>query len=147
MGSPFEIHTNHIRYTLQLKKHLLNDVIWQDFVQQKKSTLRFNEIEPEQYQACGSYEIMPVRVNHPGDASRFIIQNKTASFLRTLGTERIWQVAKEYKNLKAIFTRGFRFQTSSWLLLTVNIIHRELYSEEEIKKMPKDIPYFLGHLK
>lgn len=150
-GKPFEIHTNQTVHTA-IKTHLLNDVIWPDFTalpNKENPTLRFNEIEPEKPFKLGDYEIMPVRVNHPGDAMGFIIQkNQTAIvFTQDTGpTERIWQVAKEYKNLKAIFTE-VSFPNKLMKVAIDSQHHTPSTMEDEIKKMPKDIPIFLGHLK
>ena len=50
---------------------------------------------------------MPVEVNHPGQSLGFMIKNENTTLVFTQDTgptERIWEVAGQEKNLKAIFT-------------------------------------------
>lgn len=150
-GKPFEIHTNSTVHNA-IKTHLLNDIIWPDFSalpNKENPTLRFNDIESEKLVKLGDYEIMPVRVNHPGDAMGFIITkgNTTIVFTQDTGpTDRIWQLAKEYKTLKAIFTE-VSFPNKLEKVAIDSQHHTPQTMEEEIKKMPEDVPIFLGHLK
>lgn len=148
---PFEIYTNKT-VTATIKTHLLNDLIWPDFTKlpnRENPTLRFHDIGPEVVFTLGEYKILPVLVNHQNNAMGFIIERKNAAVLFTQDTgptEKIWEVAHQYKNLKAIFTE-VSFPNSLQKVADDSLHHTPQTMKEEIKKMPKDVPIFLGHLK
>jgi ribonuclease BN (tRNA processing enzyme) len=150
-GRPFEIHTvKQVKESIMT--HLLNDKIWPDFTKlpnAKNPTLRFNELESEKEVQIGDYKVTPVEVNHQGPGHGFIIEKKNSCIVFTQDTgptERIWEVAKTKQNLKAIFTE-VSFPNSMMQVAIDSQHHTPSTMEEEIKKMPKDVPIFLGHLK
>lgn len=150
-GRPFEIYANSpVREAI--KTHLLNDVIWPDFTKLPNSenpTLRIHDVKPEMQLVLGDYRIMPIPVNHSTGALGFIIERKNASVVFTQDTgptDKIWEYAREVKNLKAIFTE-VSFPNSMAKVATASQHHTPATMKEEIKKMPKDVPIFLGHLK
>ncbi|MBI2519122.1 MAG: 3',5'-cyclic-nucleotide phosphodiesterase [Bdellovibrio sp.] len=148
---PYEIYSNK-EVIDAIRKHLINDVIWPDFSKlpnEKNPTLRFHEIQPEVPLMLDDYKIFPIHVNHFGGAFGFIIERKGRSVLFTQDTgptERIWEVAKTYKNLKAIFTE-VSFPSAFSKVAQDSKHHTPMTIDAEIAKMPKDIPIFLGHLK
>jgi ribonuclease BN (tRNA processing enzyme) len=148
---PFEIYSNK-EVIDGIRKHLINDIIWPDFSKlpnEKNPTLRFHEIQPEVPFMLDDYKIIPVHVNHFGGAFGFIIERKGRSVLFTQDTgptERIWEVAKGCKNLKAIFTE-VSFPNAFSKVAQDSRHHTPMTIDVEIAKMPKDIPIFLGHLK
>ncbi|MBT7610473.1 MAG: 3',5'-cyclic-nucleotide phosphodiesterase [Bacteriovoracaceae bacterium] len=150
-GKPFEIHT-HKPVRQAIKKHLLNDIIWPDFTtlpSKENPTLRFHDLTDETPFEVGGYTILPVRVNHPGDALGFIIEkgNTAIVFTQDTGpTERIWQLAMGYENLKAIFTE-VSFPDKLQQVALDSQHHTPSTLKKEIDKMPVDVPIFLGHLK
>ena len=148
---PFEVYCN--RYVRQaILKHLFNDVIWPDFSKipsPENPIIRFHIIASEQSFSWGTYEITPVEVNHPGGALGFVIREGggTLVFTQDTGpTERIWQVAAQEKNLKAIFTEA-SFPNNLASLASQSCHHSPKSLAQEIGKMPKDVPIYLGHLK
>lgn len=150
-GRPFEIYANApVREAI--KTHLLNDVIWPDFTvlpTKENPTLRIHDIRPEMQLVLGDYRIMPVAVNHSTGALGFIIERKNASVIFTQDTgptDKIWEYARDVKNLKAIFTE-VSFPNSMARVAQDSQHHTPATMKEEIKKMPKDVPIFLGHLK
>lgn len=150
-GRPFEIYANTpVREAI--KTHLLNDVIWPDFTvlpTKENPTLRIHDIRPEMQLVLGDYRIMPVPVNHSTGALGFIIERKNASVIFTQDTgptDKIWEYARDVKNLKAIFSE-VSFPNSMAKVATDSQHHTPATMKEEIKKMPKDVPIFLGHLK
>lgn len=150
-GRPFEIYANApVREAI--KTHLLNDVIWPDFTvlpTKENPTLRIHDIRPEMQLVLGDYRIMPVPVNHSTGALGFIIERKNASVIFTQDTgptDKIWEYARDVKNLKAIFSE-VSFPNSMAKVATDSQHHTPATMKEEIKKMPKDVPIFLGHLK
>jgi ribonuclease BN (tRNA processing enzyme) len=148
---PFAIYANApVREAI--KTHLLNDVIWPDFTvlpNKENPTLKFIDLKPEEVIELGDYRILPVPVNHSTGALGFIIERKNASVVFTQDTgptEKIWEYARRVKNLKAIFSE-VSFPNSMAKIAHDSQHHTAMTIKEEIKKMPKDIPIFLGHLK
>jgi len=150
-GVPFEIHTvKQVKETIMT--HLLNDKIWPDFTKlpsAKNPTLHFNELEPEKEVEIGDYKVTPVPVNHDGPGHGFIIEKNGSCIVFTQDTgptDRIWEVAKTKKNLKAIFTE-VSFPNNMMQVALDSKHHTPSTMVEEMKKMPADVPIFLGHLK
>lgn len=150
-GRPFEVYANK-PVKDAIKTNLLNDIIWPDFSalpNKENPTLRFHEIKPEMQLVLGDYRIMPIPVNHQGGALGFIVERKNASVVFTQDTgptDAIWEYAHKAKNLKAIFTE-VSFPNSMSKVATDSLHHTPATMKEEIKKMPADVPIFLGHLK
>lgn len=150
-GSPFEVWTNGpIKHNIMT--HLFNDCIWPDFSKlpsQKNPTMRFHEIRPEETFNLGEYTITPVPVNHQEGALGFIVEKGDCAVVFTQDTgptDRIWEVAKTKKNLKGIFTE-VSFPNNLIQVAIDSQHHTPSTMDEEIKKMPADVPIFLGHLK
>lgn len=148
---PFNVYANQtVRDAI--KKHLLNDMIWPDFTKipsESSPTLKFFDLKSETTHNIGEYTVFPVSVNHPCDAFGFIIGHEGVEVLFTQDTgptERIWQVAKERKNLKAIFTE-VSFPNALSKVALDSYHHTPETLVLEMKKMPKEIPIFIGHLK
>lgn len=150
-SEPFEVFANTSIHKA-IKDHLLNDIIWPDFSKLpsvEHPTLRFHNLIPEKWIEIGEYRIFPVPVNHPNGALGFIIERDEVSIVftqDTAETELIWQHAKKAKNLKAIFTE-VSFPNALSKVARDSQHHTPATMNEEIQKMPKDIPIFLGHLK
>jgi ribonuclease BN (tRNA processing enzyme) len=148
---PFEVYSSkHVKDAI--KAHLMNDIIWPDFSKLpnlKNPTIRFNEITAEKKIVIGGYQILPVPVNHPEDAHGFIISKGKVAVLFTQDTgptERIWELGHKTEHLKAIFSE-VSFPNRLQKIATDSQHHTAHTLKEEIKKMPKDIPLFIGHLK
>jgi cAMP phosphodiesterase len=150
-GKPFEVHCNRVVHNA-IKTHMLNDIIWPDFSKLPSvanPTIHFNEIEPMVEITLGKHKILPVPVNHFTDAMGFIVStpNCAVVFTQDTGpTDLIWQEAKKYKNLKAIFTE-VSFPNFLEKVANDSKHHTPKSMQEEIKKMPATVPIFLGHLK
>lgn len=150
-GKPFEIWTNQ-EVKDNVMKHLLNDAIWPDFTKlpnSKDPTLRFNTFEAGETKNIGGYEVTAVKVNHMAGSLGFIIEKDGACVVFTQDTgptDEIWKIAKEKKNLKGIFTE-VSFPNSMTQVAADSLHHTPATMKEEIKKMPGEVPIFLGHLK
>lgn len=148
---PFEVYT-HPTVRKAIKDHLFNDTIWPDFSllpNKEKPTMRFHDVKAEEVLELGGYKVTPVHVEHPGDALGFIIENKDSAILftqDTRATERIWEVGKQFKNLKAIFTE-VSFPNHLQGVADASDHHTPKSLGEEIAKMPGQVPIYLGHLK
>jgi ribonuclease BN (tRNA processing enzyme) len=148
---PYEVYS-HATVRAAIKTHLMNEIIWPDFSvlpTAENPTIRFNDIIPEKKIDIGGYEVLPVTVNHPGDCMGFIIQKGGVAVLFTLdtsSTDRIWQIAHKYKNLRAIFTE-VSFPNSLQKVAEISYHHCTKTIAKELRKMPNDVPVYLGHLK
>jgi len=148
---PIEVYTHQTVKDI-IKKHLLNNIIWPDFTclpTIEDPTIRINAVKEEVEFTVGKYKITPVKVNHVYDAMGFIISDSFSSILFTLDTgptDRIWELAKSIKNLKAIFTE-VSFPNSLLNVALASQHHTPRTLQDELAKMPKEIPVILTHLK
>jgi cAMP phosphodiesterase len=150
-SGPFEVFT-HSTVKSIIKSHLFNDIIWPDFTalpSPENPTIRINAISEEAQLLIDEYSVMPVRVKHQHDAMGFVVEKGHSAVLFTLDTgptERIWEVAKHYRNLKAIFTE-VSFPNSLAKVAHLSDHHTPLSLKQELLKMPPEIPVILTHLK
>ena len=148
---PFKVWTHQTVKDL-IMKHLLNDAIWPDFTQlpsKEKPTMTISPLTPEKKVTLGGYSILPVPVNHPSDASGFIIEKGNSTVLFTLdtgATERIWELAKTLPNLKAIFTE-VSFPDALSKVAEISFHHTAKTLKAELSKMPPQVPVILTHFK
>ena len=149
--TPFQVYT-HATVKKILKEHFFNETIWPDFTilpNEKKPTIQINAIEPEKTFHLNGYTITPVKVQHPNDAMGYIIEHSDTAVLFTVdtaATERIWEVAKSIKNLKAIFT-DVSFPNSLNGVAILSDHHTPASIKIELGKMPPNVPVILTHLK
>ncbi len=149
--NPFQVYT-HATVSKIIKEHLLNDIVWPDFTalpNKTNPTMVINSINPEEVLHLGDFKVTPIRVNHPHDAMGFIIEKGSSSVLFSLdtgSTDRIWEIAHQTKNLKAIFTE-ISFPNELQKVADLSDHHTPFSMSKEILKMPKNIPIILSHLK
>lgn len=92
-----------------MKDHLFNDVIWPDFTcipSAEKPVMTFKPLELEVKHSLGDLYVTAVSVSHSVETVGYIIEFRggTAIFVGDTGpTERLWDVARGYEDLKAIF--------------------------------------------
>ncbi|MEX0799437.1 MAG: 3',5'-cyclic-nucleotide phosphodiesterase [Bacteriovoracaceae bacterium] len=152
---PFQVHC-HESVHRAIKSHLFNDVIWPDFSvlpTKEKPTIEFNEVLEEKKFKVGEYSILPVHVEHPVEKPRqafgFIVEKGDVAVLftqDTKATDRIWEIGKTYKNLKAIFCE-VSFPNKLQNVADLSDHHTPASMKKEIAKMPGKVPIYLGHLK
>jgi ribonuclease BN (tRNA processing enzyme) len=148
---PFRVYT-HQTVGKMIKRHLLNDIIWPDFTvlpNAQNPTMSIFSVEAEKTFTLDKYQVTGVKVNHAHDAMGFIIDDGKSAVLfsgDTGPTERIWEVAKTIKNLKAIFTE-VSFPNSMQKVADLSDHHTSASMEHEITKMPANVPIILTHLK
>lgn len=150
-NKPFEVYScDEVKDSIY--KHYMNDYIWPDFSKipnTKKPTIHFNALEMEQVTQIGPYKVLSVKVDHPAGGTGFIIEKGKQALLFTQDTgptKRIWELAKKYPNLKAIFTE-VSFPNELVNIAKLSQHHTPNTLAAEIKKMPEDIPIFIGHMK
>jgi len=148
---PFEVFT-HETVKKIIKAHLFNNIIWPDFSELpsvESPTINFNSIREEVKLRIGEFDITPIKVKHAHDAMGFIIEKDQVAILFTLDTgptDRIWEIARKIKNLKAIFTE-VSFPNSLEKVAEVSDHHTANSLKTEMNKMPELIPVILTHLK
>jgi cAMP phosphodiesterase len=148
---PFQVYTHQTVINI-IMAHLFNDAIWPDFTSlpnKENPTIQFHSLIPEKTISLGKYKITPVKVQHPNDAMGYIIDDGVGAILFTVDTgptERIWELAKTVKNLKAIVTE-VSFPNSLSKVAMASDHHTPASLKNELEKMPKDIPIILTHLK
>lgn len=148
---PFQVYT-HATVKKLLKAHFFNEFIWPDFTvlpNEKNPTIQINAVEPEVTFKIKNYAITPVKTQHPNDAMGFFVEHNGSTVLFTMdtaGTDRIWQVAREIKNLKAIFT-DVSFPNALKAVAVASDHHTPFSLKHELTKMPPNIPVVLTHLK
>lgn len=148
---PFQVYC-HQTTEKAIREHLFNDTIWPDFSElpnKDNPTIVFNNIKSEELLTLGDYKVTPVHVTHPCDALGFIVEKGDVAIAftqDTKATDRIWEVAKSFKNLKAIFTE-VSFPNKLQTVADLSDHHTPQSMYREIPKMPKEVPIYLGHLK
>jgi ribonuclease BN (tRNA processing enzyme) len=148
---PFHVYTHDTVHKI-IKTHLLNDIIWPDFTilpNRQNPTMTIHSIPDEKKLTLGEYVITPIKVKHALDAMGFIIEKGETAIVFTLDTgptERIWEVARSNKNVKAIFTE-VSFPNHLGKVAEISEHHTPLSLKAELPKMPKNVPIILTHLK
>ena len=95
-----------------LRQHMFNDVLWPDFSRlpnDHSPTLRFQEIEEEKPFTIEGLTFTPIPVNHITPTVGFLIEDKKSAIIYTSDTgptHRVWEVASQRKNVKAIITEA-----------------------------------------
>jgi len=140
-----------------VRRHLFNNDTWPDFSRIPDNlypSMRFEEIESEQPFTIdglpgGSLEVTAVPVDHIVPTSGLLLRQGNSSLIFTCDTgptERIWEVANETPDLKALITEcSFpnRLQNVAdvSLHLTPNSLAREL------TKLHRKVPVYIYHFK
>jgi len=135
-----------------LKEHLFNDVIWPDFNKISNANFPIADFEvltegvPHQ---LGQYRVLAVRVNHMVEAVGFFVSVAGGSLLYTGDTgptERIWEVAQGYQDLKAVIIEtSFPNRLQAIADGSGHLTPQTL--EKELAKLDQRVPVYLYHTK
>ena len=134
-----------------IHRHLFNDVVWPDFTKLPsidKPTIKIHPVVEETINIEG-YSVTCVKVTHAHDALGFVIEKDNVAVVFTLDTgptERIWEVSRGIKNLKAVFTE-VSFPNHQSEIAKISDHHTPESIIEELSKMPPGVPVFLTHMK
>lgn len=138
-----------------LKKHMLNNIIWPDFtaIPQNDSgspVIKLREIKDGVFEQVGDFEVKAVRVNHTIPTTGFIIRRKNMSILYssdTKATEEIWKEAKKTDNLKAAIIEA-SFPTNTQKIADSSGHFTPAGLKNELSKIDSlNIPVYIYHLK
>jgi cAMP phosphodiesterase len=137
-----------------LRKHFFNNLIWPDFSEIHTSagpTIKFVELKPDRVVEVAGYEVVAIPVAHTIDSSGFIVRGGDA----TLGysgdtgpTDRLWEVLRAEKNLKALLME-VSFPNREQKLASDSGHHTPRTLVKDLKKFgkPQDLPTLLYHIK
>lgn len=135
-------------------RHMLNDILWPDFSKifvdkaQTKALIKFMPIEQDML--FDELKVHHVRVNHPGHAIGFMLNDGKQQVLfsgDTGPTHDLWELANSAKNLKAVFTEiSFPNNMDSLARASGHFTIGQLL--EDLKKLKnKEVPIYIAHFK
>ncbi len=135
-----------------IKKNMFNNDTWPDFTkipEKNLPTITFKEIVPEIAFEVGDLIFLPIKVNHIVPTLGFLITNEKTSILYssdTAPTKRIWEIANATPDLKAVFLEvSFYNKMEKVAEVSKHLIPKTI--AVEIKKLKRDVPIYLYHMK
>ena len=140
-----------------VRRHLFNNDTWPDFTRipdHVEPSVRFQEIVAEEPFTItglpsGDLEITAIPVNHIVPTTAFLISQGSSTVIFTSDTgptERIWQVANETPNLKALITEcSFPNRMQAVADISLHLTPKTLAAE--LRKLNRDIPVLIYHFK
>jgi cAMP phosphodiesterase len=135
-----------------IQRHVFNDVIWPDFIAMSQSMppfVRINTLEHEVQCSVRGLSIIPVPVHHAVPALGYIVSDKSSSIVfsgDTGPTARIWEIARNFENLRAVFLDTC-FPNSMNRLAQISGHLTPATLAVEISKIPADVKIYAVHIK
>jgi len=146
-------------YSLQenldvLSKHFLNNQVWPDFTRiptKKDSVLKMRAFVAEEVVEVGDLKITPIKVAHPVPCTGFLLDQGGVQVIFTADTghtERIWEVANQQPNLRAVIV-DCSFPNAYEELANVSGHLTPRGMAENLRKLDKlgEIQIYLYHMK
>ena len=148
---PVEIHASAATiYTI--RKYLFNNEVWPDFSRLPNHLLpsvRFEELDPEVPRVIEGVRFLPIPVDHVIPTFGFLIEQDGVAVLwssDTGPTQRLWEVANETDNLRAVFIEtSFDNSMQDVADISKHLTPRTLAAE--LEKLQRPVPVYLHHLK
>ncbi|MDA1000484.1 MAG: 3',5'-cyclic-nucleotide phosphodiesterase [bacterium] len=135
-----------------IQKFLLNDIIWPDFTvisDGNAPVLKMVAIQEGEITRVDGIDFSAYTVNHDPVAVGYLFQDDTGALLfsgDTGPTEKIWKIARQTENLKAILTEvSFPNRLEGIANVSKHLTPDLL--KKELVKMPRDVPIYLYHEK
>jgi ribonuclease BN (tRNA processing enzyme) len=140
-----------------VRKHLFNNDTWPDFSRIPNKlypSIRFEVIEPEVSFSIGDLpggdlEVTAIPVNHIVPTTGLLIRQGSSSIIFTSDTgptDRIWEVANQTNDLKAIITEcSFPNRLQEVADVSLHLSPQTL--AVELAKLERDVPVYLYHFK
>jgi len=135
-----------------IRKYLFNNATWPDFTRLPNHLLpavRFHEIQSEVPVEIDGVRFTPIEVDHLVPTHGFLIEQGGASVLwssDTGPTRRLWEIANRTRNLKAICI-DTSFDNALQEIADVSLHLTPHTLEVELKKLERQVPILLHHLK
>lgn len=140
-----------------VRRHLFNNDTWPDFTRipdHVEPSVRFHEIVAEDPFTItdlpsGDMEITAIPVDHIVPTTAFLIRQGSSRIIFTSDTgptERVWQVANETPNLRAVITEcSFPNRLQAVADVSLHLTPKTLAGE--LAKLNSDIPVLIYHFK
>lgn len=140
-----------------VRRHLFNNDTWPDFTRipdHVEPSVRFQEIAAEvpftiTGLPSGDLEITAIPVDHIVPTTAFLIRQGSSRIIFTSDTgptDRVWQVANETPNLKAVITEcSFPNRLQAVADISLHLTPRTL--AVELAKLKGDVPVLIYHFK
>jgi cAMP phosphodiesterase len=135
-----------------LRAHAFNDALWPDFTtipSRSRPVLGFRTLAEEGEARVGDLWITPVLVEHTVPTAGYVVHDGETGFVYsgdTGPTERLWQVAREMRGLKALIVEtAFPNRLDALARVSGHLTPDML--RREIDKMPPDVPIWIFHIK
>lgn len=137
-----------------MRKHLFNDVIWPDFSvlpTPDNPRITWHPIETEQTFTIKKLKITAVPVNHVVPTTAFFVENtkENATVLFTSDTsttDRVWEMANAYTNLKAVVV-DCSFPNNMEQLAEVSGHMTPKLLAADLRKLKKQCDVLIYHIK
>lgn len=137
-----------------LSKHFLNNIVWPDFTKipsKKDSILKLKSFAAEEVVQVQGLKITPIGVTHPVPCTGFLLDQDGAQVIFTADTghtDRIWEIANQQTNLKAVII-DCSFPNNCEELAKVSGHLTPKGMAKELKKLDKlgEISIYLYHMK
>jgi ribonuclease BN (tRNA processing enzyme) len=135
-----------------MQKHIFNDVIWPDFIALSRNMppfLRMCPIESEVPVQAAGLRITPVPVNHVVPTFGYVISDANSAIIFGADsgpTDRIWQVAHQTPNLRAVFLEAC-FSNSLTSLAKASLHLTADMFGGEVAKIPAGVKIIAIHIK
>ncbi len=137
-----------------LRRDFFNDRIWPDMIRlsgEESPFLRLNELVEEQPVEIAGLRITPIALKHVVPTYGFLIEElatQTAVLFvsDSSPSERIWEIANQCKDLKAVFLEASFPNSFRWLADKAAHLTPALFAEE-VKKLTADVPIYAIHIK
>lgn len=145
-GHPFTIDV--------IRRDMFNDRLWPDMIRlsaNESPFLKLQELSPETPVEVAGLRLTAIELKHVVPAYGFLIEELAtgASVLfvsDTSPSDRIWEVANQCDNLRAVFLEASFPNSYQWLAERAAHLTPELFGAE-LKKLKKDIPVYVIHVK
>jgi ribonuclease BN (tRNA processing enzyme) len=135
-----------------VRRHIFNEVMWPDFValsEKMHPFLHLCPVQPEVPVEVADLWITPVPVNHVVPTVGYIVRDGQSAIIisgDTGPTRRLWELAWQTANLRAIFLDA-SFPDSMKRLAEVSLHMTSNMFYREIAKMPSGVKVFAVHIK
>ncbi len=135
-----------------VRQHLLNWHIWPDFTElpdKNNPVITMNAVENGKTVVMDGMEVTLCKVDHTVPAAGIILDDGKASVVfssDTAPTDRLWKLASEKNNLKAVFIEC-SYPDGQEQLARLSKHLTPALVRSEIKKIGKDVPVYIYHVK
>ena len=137
-----------------LKQHIFNEVIWPDFSKlpsEDKPTITFNILKHEVPVEMAHFKVTAIPVNHLVPSTGFLVESMKTNdaFIYTsdtCNTDRIWEVANQTDNLKAVIVDcSFPNEMEELAIMSGHMTPALLGAD--LVKLKKDCKVLIYHIK